>query len=215
MKTDKGFHIRKGWTFRREPDGSVRVHWGKRDKDKVGITLTPNEWVSVMAHMSGRGGMADPTPEPEPVLWSVLTPEEKSRFLRTRAIESTLATLEPVGEVSAEALAENQRLRKYYPVSGVSKLSLPLRPPGTYRDPVLLYAKPPPPTLHERDEDGNWICCCGDHLECGGMERDHRVVDRTIQWVIDHWAGAVTQLVNYDAILGEPTQDGAESDETS
>ena len=21
------------------------------------------------------------------------------------------------------------------------------------------------PILHERDEDGHWICCCGDHLE--------------------------------------------------
>ena len=43
------------------------------------------------------------------------------------------------------------------------------------------HTHPKPPTLHERDEDGNWICCCGDSLpasEAGeSQEGDRRAID--------------------------------------
>ena len=49
-KWKKGvFYVRDGWYFRQEEDGGVRVHYGERDK--VGITLTPDEWASVVFHM--------------------------------------------------------------------------------------------------------------------------------------------------------------------
>jgi len=99
---------------------------------------------------------------------------------------------------------------------------------------VPLYTKPPAPTLHERDEDGNWICCCGDSLPVSeAMERDSRAMEKlrreqgTVtcfqkrhdpkKWSFFHRESGVERRAAdpADAILGEPTQDGAKSDETS
>ena len=51
---------------------------------------------------------------------------------------------------------------------------------------VLRYlrAEPQQPILHERDSDGNWICCCGDHLE----EREHN--DEALEFVRECARGA-------------------------
>ena len=62
---------------------------------------------------------------------------------------------EPVAEVDSYILIGNKPH-----TAMVFWLTETIVPKGT-----KLYLKPQQPTLHERDSDGNWICCCGDHLE--------------------------------------------------
>jgi len=89
------------------------------------------------------------------------TPPEELDQLVAAAIESTLATPEP------EPVGWICRLRP--DVEWVWTKS-PDDLPAIY-EVRKVYLSPPAPTLHERDEDGNWICCCGDSLPTlGAME---------------------------------------------
>jgi len=90
------------------------------------------------------------------------------------AIEATLATpkQEPVGDTLEVAIDKliYARQDEWGFSLGINRLKL--------RDLIVETVRalsPPPPALHERDEDGHWICCCGDSLPVSeAMERDHR-----------------------------------------
>ena len=49
----------------------------------------------------------------------------------------------------------------------------------TKADRILALTAPTQPVLHEQDESGNWICCCGDHLTAPEGEAQP-VIRRTI-----------------------------------
>lgn len=44
------FHWTDGWFFRREDDGAVRI----RHNEESPITIPPNEWCSIVAHVAGK-----------------------------------------------------------------------------------------------------------------------------------------------------------------
>lgn len=57
--------------------------------------------------------------------------------------------------------------------------------PGGYGEDVA-YVRLDPPVLHERTEDGGWICCCGDHLAAADMLEDG---GDTLAWMVHYGCG--------------------------
>lgn len=47
-------HAKDGWSFERLEGGAVRVHWGSPEVP-LGVTLTAEEWASVVASVSHAG----------------------------------------------------------------------------------------------------------------------------------------------------------------
>jgi hypothetical protein len=55
------FHWTDGWYFKRMDDGAVRVrHYDPSGHmDTIAITIPPNEWASIIAHVGATGGTAE------------------------------------------------------------------------------------------------------------------------------------------------------------
>lgn len=60
MSDNAEFHLRDGWYFRREYDGTVVVRvQGDGDNAERGIYIPPNEWASIVHAVAAPGASLD------------------------------------------------------------------------------------------------------------------------------------------------------------